>query len=180
MTITERLLELAYVVINDGTISIQQSTEDVRVRDLSRAIQKYVDDKKPFRLFIARKSDRSWQTLTMRDAQRLRRKEPVPFVKELLVDENEMDPRCQLIDFQFPTRDSINRSDVHILVLKPEYVSVAPEWKPETTWEFSLLTLAHYFLWDAVVLLRSYRVFTILTTPGLATDREELRGKFHW
>ncbi|KAI9979728.1 hypothetical protein PInf_028006 [Phytophthora infestans] len=112
---------------------------------LARAIQKYVDDKKPLRLFIARKSDRSWQTLTMRDAQRLRRKEPVPFVKELLVDENEMDPRCQLIDFQFPTRDSINRSDVHILVLKPEYVSVAPEWKPETTWEFSLFNTGTLF-----------------------------------
>ncbi|KAF1781860.1 hypothetical protein GQ600_19452 [Phytophthora cactorum] len=114
-----RQLELVYVVINDGTLSVLRSTEDKRVCDLPRAIQKYIDDKKPLRLFIARKSDRSWQTLTLSDAQRIR-EEPVAFVKELLVDENEMDP-----------------------LAKPGYVAVAPEWKPETDglmWEPSLET----------------------------------------
>ncbi|KAG2971427.1 hypothetical protein PC120_g26456 [Phytophthora cactorum] len=51
---------------------------------------------------------------------RRREKEPVAFVKELLVDENEMDP-----------------------LAKPGYVAVAPEWKPETDglmWEPSLET----------------------------------------
>ncbi|KAG2917907.1 hypothetical protein PC116_g15289 [Phytophthora cactorum] len=44
-----RQLELVYVVINDGTLSILRNTEDKRVCDLSRAIQKYIDDKKPLR-----------------------------------------------------------------------------------------------------------------------------------
>ncbi|KAF4036294.1 hypothetical protein GN244_ATG03002 [Phytophthora infestans] len=79
----------------------------------------------------------------MRDVHRMRNKEPVPFVKELLVDENEMDPRCQLIDFQFPTRDSINPSDVHVLALKPEYAPV--KWKPEIVEEASLEIGKLYF-----------------------------------
>ncbi|KAF4148069.1 hypothetical protein GN958_ATG02763 [Phytophthora infestans] len=113
--------------------------EDMSGRDLLKAIQEDIDYKDTLRLFVAQKSDKSWQTLTMRDAQRMRKKEPVPFVKELLVDENEMDPRWPLVDYHFPSLDAMQDS-VHILVAKPGYVSVAPEWKPETMWGSSLET----------------------------------------